>query len=104
MTHASYECRLDVFDATDQHRYATLRAALKAAVTEVRELADGYAAHLTPDPAVFRQVAEWITLERRCCPFLALGLDWSDTGDVWLRLTGGPGVKTYLATALASRT
>ena len=103
MTGGTFECRLDVFETAEKQRYATLRATLKAASLEVRELADGYAARFTPDPALFRQVAEWITLERRCCPFLALGLDWSDGDHVWLRLTGGPGVKTYLASALASR-
>jgi len=46
-------------------------------------------------------VAEWITLERRCCPFLDLGLDWSASNRVSLTLTGGPGVKTFLAEQLA---
>ena len=103
MTTATFECRLDVFESTERRRYAALRAAMKAAVTEIRELSNGYAARLTSDPALFQQVAEWITLERRCCPFLTLGLDWSAGDGVWLRLTGGPGVKTYLAGALAAR-
>jgi hypothetical protein len=103
MTDVRFECRLDVFETAEKQQYAALRTAMKAAVMEIRELTDVYAARLVPEPALFRQVAEWITLERRCCPFLALGLDWSDGGDVWLRLTGGPGVKAYLATALASR-
>ena len=103
MTPATFECRLDVFDATETRRYATLRTAMKTAAGEVRELADGYAVRLASDPALFQQVAEWITLERRCCPFLTLGLEWSDGDAVWLRLTGRPGVKTYLAGALRSR-
>lgn len=96
-------CRLDAFDGPEKLRYQTLREELKAGVEEIRELADGYAARLRPDPALFRQVAEWITLERRCCPFLGLGLDWSEGGTVWLSLKGGPGVKRFLAGVLASR-
>ena len=56
------ECRLDVFDGPEKLRYEALREAMKAAVEEIRELAEGYAARLRPDPALFRQVAEWITL------------------------------------------
>lgn len=97
------ECRLDIFDGPEQLRYDALREAVKAAVEEIRELAEGYAARLRPDPALFRQVAEWITLERRCCPFLGLGLNWSERDAVWLSLTGGPRVKAFLAGMLASR-
>jgi len=77
------------------------RTALKAAVKETRELQDGYAVRLTADPTRLREAAEWIALERRCCPFLALGLEWQEGGTVWLRLTGGPGVKAFLARQLA---
>jgi hypothetical protein len=42
-------------------------------------------------------VAEWIALERRCCPFFRFQLDVEgETGPVWLRLTGA-GVKEFLA-------
>ena len=97
------ECRLDVFDAAEKTHYTALRMALRSAMREVRELPRGYAVRLATDPALFRQAAEWITLERRCCPFLGLGLDWSDDDRVWLELTGGPGVKTFLGGMLASR-
>jgi hypothetical protein len=102
MTEA-FECRLDVFDGPEPLRYAAARQAVKTAVEEIRELADGYAARLRSDPALFVQAAEWIALERRCCPFLGLGLNWSEDNFVWLSLTGGPGVKEFLTGVLASR-
>ncbi|HZF05775.1 MAG TPA: hypothetical protein VE932_15690 [Patescibacteria group bacterium] len=52
------------------------------------------------DPALFVQVAEWITLERRCYAFLDFGLDWFGAETVRLRLTGGPGVKAFLGNTL----
>jgi len=73
MTTTMFECRLD--DAGEWQRYGALRPAMKAAAGKIRELANGYAVRLATDAALFQQVAEWITLERRCCPFLALGLD-----------------------------
>ena len=100
MTEARLECRLDVFDDTERQRYGALRAAIKAGAQETRELPDGYAVRLTSDAALFRQAAEWIAFERRCCPFLDLGLDWSTADAVWVKLTGGLGVKAYLASTL----
>jgi hypothetical protein len=96
-------CRLDVFDAAERSRYTALRTALRAETLEVQELADGYAVRLPSDPAAFRRAADWITLERRCCPFLALGLEWAGDDRVWLRLIGGAEVKAFLGTMLALR-
>ena len=103
MSQATFECRVEVFGAEERARYSALRKAMSAAVRELQELPDGYAARLPSDPAVFRDVAEWIALERRCCPFLTLGLDWRDSNAVWLRLTGGPGVKAFLSEWVARR-
>jgi hypothetical protein len=89
-------CRLDVFETGEQDRYVMLRAAVRTGMNAVRELPDGYAVGLPTDAALFRHAAEWITLERRCCPFLTLGLEWAEDDRVWLRLTGGPEVKAFL--------
>jgi hypothetical protein len=44
------------------------------------------------------EIAEWVDLEARCCPFLdfGLGVRGKGTGSVALALTGGPGVKEFL--------
>jgi hypothetical protein len=47
------------------------------------------------------EVAEWVDLESRCCPFLEFGIDVSEKGRVVrLRLTGGKGVKSFLKSEL----
>ena len=103
MTDVGLECRLDVLEAAEQRRYEALRAAMRLELQETRELPNGYAVRLTSDPTVFRQVAEWISLERRCCPFLGLALRWSENDAVWLELTGDPRVKAFLAARLGAR-
>ena len=77
MSDVEFTCRLDALDTAEQRRYQALRTAMKAAVEDVTPLPDGYALRLRADAAVFRDVSEWITLERRWCPFLALGLEWT---------------------------
>ena len=95
-------CRLDALEGPQTLRYQELRKAMKSA-GETRELPDGYAVRFPSDPTLFVKVAEWITLERLCCSFLAFGLDWSERDGVLLRLTGGPGVKAFLGTQLSQK-
>jgi len=60
-----------------------------AGVQETRETADGFAFRLADDPPLFAAAAEWIPLERRCCPFMSFALRW-DANDraPWLALSG----------------
>ncbi len=47
------------------------------------------------------EAAEWIDMERRCCPFLTLEMEVSGLqSDWWLRLSGPSGVKPLLAAEL----
>ena len=88
-------CKLDTLTRAERARSAALRDELRAAMVERAELPDGWAYRL--DDASLPGVAEWIALERRCCPFFRFRLDVEgDGGPVWLRLTGD-GVKEFLA-------
>ena len=73
-----------------------------AASRERRELANGYAIRLDGGAVRPADVAEWMELERRCCPFLTLELAASRRErDWWLRLKGPPGVKEFLGAEFA---
>ena len=96
-TQGPYICRVDILDDAQRRRWQQLRQTMYAMRVGTRELPDGLAVTFKPDPALFIQVAVWITLEQLCCPFLAFGLDWSAGDSVELRLSGGPGVKEFLA-------
>jgi len=93
-------CALAGFDAATARRYQELRAAMRTAAVARQELPDGYGIRFMPDPLVFTQLAEWITLERVCCPFLAFALEWSAPDGVWLKLTGAPDVKRFVGERL----
>ncbi len=46
-------------------------------------------------------VAEFITLERLCCPFFEFGFEVErDGGPLWLRITGGEDAKWVLRVEL----
>jgi hypothetical protein len=41
--------------------------------------------------------ARWASYERRCCPFFVFELELGpDEGPLWLRVTGGPGIKEFI--------
>jgi hypothetical protein len=68
-------------------------------VEEIRELPDGLSFRF---PArEYDAVAEFVALERLCCPFLTFTLDVApDQGPLILRLTGADGVKAFIAAEL----
>ena len=69
-----------------------------AAVREVQELANGYRFRLPAESAMLVRVAEYISNERLCCSFLHFSVDITpNQGPFWLSLSGGEGVKAYIA-------
>ena len=91
-------CNLDAISAADRPRYNELRKMLAAAVVGTRELPNGLAIQIATDRLALAQLAEWISFERRCCPFFDFGIDVArESGPVWLSLTGREGVKAFLA-------
>lgn len=68
-----------------------------AAITEARELKDGYALRIDPAKASVTDVAQWLDLWRRCCPFYEFRIDYhAADAVVWLSVEGRPGVKEYV--------
>src|SRR5262245_46429339 len=94
-------CAPSVFSPAERERWNELRR-WRRSVQEIRELPEGYAFRLDPDRAVLPEIAEWIALERRCCPFLAFRLEIEPRGGAaWLSLSGGAGVKEVLRAGLS---
>ena len=94
-------CDLTAMDAEQRERYRVVAQHLHGTVQEVRELSDGYALRFSVEPSTVLLAAEFITLERLCCPFLALALEVEcERGPLWLKLTGREGVKPFLRAEL----
>jgi hypothetical protein len=62
-----------------------------------RELPDGYEFEFPTDRATWQLMTEWVIDERLCCPFLDIDVRFRrESGPLWLRLTGRPGVKEFI--------
>lgn len=79
----------------EQH-IATGREVFQA-VTEIKELPEGYAFRLPYEPDVLVKTAEFISLEKLCCPFLGFVIEVeAEGGAIWLRFVGREGVKAFI--------
>jgi hypothetical protein len=103
-------CNVNALSPAERDRHLALGQELKSAVAKVAELPDGY--EMTLDfkkmgldarglPYCVVEVAQWVDLESRCCPFVDFGIELKGKDRlVTLRLTGGPEVKDFLKTEL----
>jgi hypothetical protein len=68
-----------------------------SAITASRNLNDGYAFRVDPAKASLIDVAQWLELWRRCCPFYEFQIDFhAADASLWLSVKGRPGVKEYI--------
>jgi hypothetical protein len=94
---AKLACNLKAIGAAERPRYNELVKRLRSAVKERREIPTGYVFRLDSASISLPEAADWIRLERLCCPFLTLQLETSGSQADWsLTLTGPPGVKDLL--------
>ncbi|MBX7184520.1 MAG: hypothetical protein K1Y01_05175 [Vicinamibacteria bacterium] len=93
-------CTPKALDATQRKRQTELLGIVRGKIQKTLELDNGFAVQLPNDPSTALQVAEWISLERRCCGFAEFSLEWRLDDTVWVKLTGRSGVKEVLASEM----
>jgi hypothetical protein len=94
-------CNLTAIPAEKRDQHQAAAEQIFRAVRETRELPSGYAFRLPEEPEMLFKAAEFVTLERLCCPFFGFTLEFEpEGGPLWLKLTGGDGVKQYLQAEL----
>ncbi len=97
----SLACDLTAIPASVREEHVLTAPQLFSAAQEVLELPNGFAIRFLNEPGKFMAIARFIENERLCCPFFNFGLEIEpNSGPLWLRLTGGEGVKEILQTML----
>jgi hypothetical protein len=95
-------CNLQDLAESERTREQELLGYVREASLERKELSAGYALRFPGDSDAVLKVAEFVTLERLCCPFLNFELlIEAEGGPVWLKVTGRSGVKEFLDTVLS---
>ena len=90
-------CNMKALTSEQRKQLGQLGERVISAITSSRELNDGYAFRVDPAKASLMDVAQWLDVWRRCCPFYEFQIDYRAVdGNVWLSVKGRPGVKEYL--------
>jgi hypothetical protein len=94
-------CDLGTMTEVQRSRREDLVLGLRASLREVVELVDGFALRMLPSAVV--GVADFVSLERLCCPFLRFSTEIEPgEGPLWLRMTGPDGAKGFLRESFRS--
>lgn len=98
-------CDLSALNEQEQQRRSQLASRLLDAAHEIVSVADGYMFRFDEAETDLREVAEFISLERRCCPFLELKIEIGNQKDsIDLHIHGREGVKEFVAAELGINT
>jgi hypothetical protein len=95
-------CNLNAISRGERPRHQQLTKLWQSAVLDRRELDDGYSFHIDRSIVSIDELAQWITLEHKCCPFFRFRLDLNEHAvdehdNVWMTITGVAGIKAFLA-------
>ena len=97
MTSTELPIACSLTDPEFQQRRADLLKTFQGALLETKELAEGYAYRFPSGANWIAEMAQLITFERECCPFLRFNLRLEPAnGPLWLELTGPEGTKDFL--------
>jgi hypothetical protein len=90
-------CNLKTLTSEQRKQLGDVGEHVISAITASGELYDGYSFRVDPARASLIDVAQWLDLWRRCCPFYEFQIDFhAADASIWLSVKGRPGVKQYI--------
>lgn len=101
MNDTNYFCDLTALTSGERKRYQEFGKLLPEKIQSISEKPNGYALSFPMTPANFTLVAEFVTYESRCCPFLSFSLNVvSGQALAVLSITGPQDAKPFLQAEL----
>jgi hypothetical protein len=99
---SKFYCNIKALTAEERARHKQLGEKLTAARKEIVELPKGYEFQFSPKSITIGELAEWVSNERKCCPFFDFHIDLEGEGSLLcLRLTGEEGIKAFIRAEFA---
>ena len=89
-------CNMDVFTPEQREAHIQTTMELIPGVQRVQEIENGYEFQFPSETEFISRIAEFISNERLCCPFLELNLNIISNHPVSLSLTGPVGTQEFL--------
>ncbi len=90
-------CNLSAMNGEQRSRYQSLRRRIHESAQQIEEVPSGYDIGFGAETETLMLLAEFISLERLCCPFFdfTIKLD-AGAEQSWLTVTGPEGTKELL--------
>jgi hypothetical protein len=94
--HCEIACQRLSFTQEEQKNYLESRSRVFEHLVRTEELENGYSFVLRKGQSLLHDLADWLPLENKCCPFLQMTLSLYGDEYVRLQLTGPQEVKAFL--------
>jgi hypothetical protein len=93
-----------VFTKEQRVEYKSIWGELETRRSGIMEIQRGYQFHFRGDSETLRLVNEWVSMERKCCPFLTFTVIASNEDEpVFLQLTGNEEAKAFLDSDISDK-
>jgi hypothetical protein len=94
---SGFYCNLKALSVKERVRHLQLTYEIERARVETVELANGFAFRFQDGTVSLAELAEWVSAERKCCPFFDFEIEQqADDGPLWLKLRGQEGAKAFM--------
>ena len=94
---SGFYCNLKALSFKERARHMQLTYEIERAKVETVEMANGFAFRFQNGTVSLAELAEWVSAERKCCPFFDFEIEQqADNGPLWLKLRGKEGVKAFM--------
>ena len=94
-----FYCNIKALSPVERAHHQEVTEKLIKVRTQVVETPKGYEFQYSPSSVSIVDLAEWATVEAKCCPFFNFHLDLEREGNlVCLGLAGAEGIKTFIRT------
>jgi hypothetical protein len=92
-----FACDLKALSTEERTHHKELSRQLASARMERRQVSDGYSFRIDSAKIPITRVAEWVELERKCCPFFRFQIELDgESRALWLTLRGREGIKKFI--------
>ena len=96
-------CDLSALSPAQRDRHEQVAHQIFTLKQSVRELPDSFALQYADEPATYLLIAEFISLEHRCCPFFRLALEVEpEQQAIWLKIGGSVEIKEFARAEMMS--
>ena len=94
---SKFYCNVKALTPEERARHKQLGDKLAAERRKIVETAKGYEFQFSPKTVSLAELAEWVAVESKCCPFFDFHIDLEEEGGLLcLRLTGEEGIKAFI--------